>query len=886
MSSKAPLPRAANTSKELQICISLVPALEATNFDVWKKAVGHLKMLFQWDDAVLNPRGAKPKDADKFADDMRLAYMAIFTTTAKLYSYLLEDVPEGDSSAAFTAICEDFQSTTTGGYVAASDAFTSSNMVSDQVAIGEFIALVSKRAKEFQRQGGNVDEKAKIAVLLKGLLPQFNTKKDSLYDQDISTLTWATVVKQLKSYATHQNIKDLRNGNTSSKNTFAISAGQEECRNWAKYGECKYRNCKFQHVGPARKDRDGNDNETCSYCGKKNHKADVCFKKRNDEKKGASKDDLKSELVTMIAEMENLKARIHETEDQGYDSGDSGGYTMMTATYITKQSYEGEFSSTISPDSATSNHVTNDESILIPSTLRQVKINVKIGDGTTTCEKMGTMMATGKNGKQIKFQNTMLLPNCARILISESKMDLAGCSINKPGGGIVRVRHVKSGELLMEGSLDSRSGLYSFKDLKFEKHTQAHLHATTKTNEQVQNAMQRAREGQLASRDATTTAEAESQLQLHRIHAHASLDLLRQQYGIANIGKIDCDDCIVARAKWSKISAESSKPKAELVLQRLHTDICFGRGSRICWQLTVDEKSRRHWAQKMPDKSRCLETFDTLVKHLENERAPLKVAFHRTDAESVYATTEWKQYRKDKGIEHEPNAPYRKESIIERAAQTVGEGARASMLHGNAPDEDMFDAIEHKVFCINNTYHSAHTGKLRTPLEVWHGIKLRTSRRLQKAIIFCLCYAILHADQRGKFDPRSFPCVYLGLSMTLRGYKVRDLRTGKKRVVADIIPIVRSFPYRQNPSGMLSALRFDAGEIIPDMRQEMGRQYAEEDWVMRLAEHAAASKSATKNFAGEGVNSKPQLKLLDDSSSRDDSFHDGSIQGNAEAATA
>ena len=145
------------------------------------------------------------------------------------------------------------------------------------------------------------------------------------------------------------------------------------------------------------------------------------------------------------------------------------------------------------------------------------------------------MMATGKNGKQIKFQNTMLLPNCVRILISESKMDLAGCSINKPGGGIVRVRHVKSGELLMEGSLDSRSGLYSFKDLKFEKHTQVHLHATTKTNEQVQNAMQRAREGQLASRDSTTTAEAESQLQLHRIHAYASLDLLRQQYGIANM---------------------------------------------------------------------------------------------------------------------------------------------------------------------------------------------------------------------------------------------------------------------------------------------------------------------------------------------------------------
>ena len=80
-------------------------------------------------------------------------------------------------------------------------------------------------------------------------------------------------------------------------------------------------------------------------------------------------------------------------------------------------------------------------------------------------------------------------------------------------------------------------------------------------------------------------------------------------------------------------------------------------------------------------------------------------------------------------------------------------------------------------------------------------IPLRPSRRIRMGILFCLCYCTIHPSKRvSKFDSRSFPAVYLGLSDNTRAFRVRDLRDGTKKwwSVVKMVPTV--FPYRQDPT--------------------------------------------------------------------------------------
>jgi hypothetical protein len=58
----------------------------------------------------------------------------------------------------------------------------------------------------------------------------------------------------------------------------------------------------------------------------------------------------------------------------------------------------------------------------------------------------------------------------------------------------------------------------------------------------------------------------------------------------------------------------------------------------------VDDASRRSWSRQLKSKSDALAVFQLLRAQLERDRWPWKLAYVQTDSESIYTSTDFKDY--------------------------------------------------------------------------------------------------------------------------------------------------------------------------------------------------------------------------------------------------
>lgn len=227
-------------------------------------------------------------------------------------------------------------------------------------------------------------------------------------------------------------------------------------------------------------------------------------------------------------------------------------------------------------------------------------------------------------------------------------------------------------------------------------------------------------------------------------------------------------------------------------------DIFFTKGG-VPFQLYLDDHTRVSYLDPLRGKHEVFEKFVLLFKHLKNKNYPFQLVYVRTDDEFVYSSDAWIQFCAEHGVEHEFGPKYRHDMMgsIERAIQTVGVAFRAMMFHGNAPASDVKDCVLHANVIRNNSPTKANNGW--TPKEREAGMKLGANKRLLKGPIFCLCYAVIYAEQRAKHDPRGVACVYLGYDDHNDQYKVKEWQSGRVYYIADCVFHPDIFPYRANP---------------------------------------------------------------------------------------
>jgi hypothetical protein len=254
-------------------------------------------------------------------------------------------------------------------------------------------------------------------------------------------------------------------------------------------------------------------------------------------------------------------------------------------------------------------------------------------------------------------------------------------------------------------------------------------------------------------------------LECHWAYGHLNFNKLRKLLGLKKSDDPECAACTIATARKTALSkhvyTRSSRPH-----HRYMMDIGFTRNNNFCFQLILDDNTRESHLCVLDDKSEAFSEWITLKTHLDNVHYPWKVAFIRTDNESVYTSTAWNDHCTELGIEHEFSARYRHDQngVVERAMQAIGVPFRCMMLQGCAPESDIPDCLRHANVIRNNSPTKANNG--RTPKEKALGMKLSPNKRLLKGPLFCLVFAHVYEEERAKHAARAIACVYLGYDDT------------------------------------------------------------------------------------------------------------------------
>lgn len=168
---------------------------------------------------------------------------------------------------------------------------------------------------------------------------------------------------------------------------------------------------------------------------------------------------------------------------------------------------------------------------------------------------------------------------------------------------------------------------------------------------------------------------------------------------------------------------KENRPRATRVNFRIHMDLAFTNGGPP-FQIYLDDFTRVSHLDVLTTKGEAFGKWVELKKHLENRHFECKVAFLRTDNDTVYTSKEFTQHCREEGVEHEYSPHFRHDlnGSIERAVQTIGVTFRVLMFHGNAPDSDIPDALLHANVIRNNSPTKANSGW--TPKERELGMKL------------------------------------------------------------------------------------------------------------------------------------------------------------------
>jgi transposase InsO family protein len=244
---------------------------------------------------------------------------------------------------------------------------------------------------------------------------------------------------------------------------------------------------------------------------------------------------------------------------------------------------------------------------------------------------------------------------------------------------------------------------------------------------------------------------------------------------------VPCEGCLLGKAHRTRMPSVATT-RAKEPLELVHSDVCGpfrtpSMGGFLYYVLFVDDCTRMVIAYPIAKKSDVLDRFLTFKAWAEAKTGKRLRAF-RTDGGGEYFSHAFSEHLRTSGVARQKTPPYTPEhnGVAERANRTLMEAVRALLIHARLHKRFWALALHTAVYLRNRSPTSAVEGM--TPFEAFTGQR----PSLDHLHVFgCLAYVHVPDVKRGKLDPKSRPCTFVGYSTESKAYLFWD--PAKKTVI-------------------------------------------------------------------------------------------------------
>ncbi|WZY94078.1 hypothetical protein YC2023_066407 [Brassica napus] len=400
-------------------------------------------------------------------------------------------------------------------------------------------------------------------------------------------------------------------------------------------------------------------------------------------------------------------------------------------------------------DSGATHHMISDKRLI--SEVKAATGSVMIANGTRIpIEGVGNLKLFEKNS------TAFYLPQFTSNLISVKKatVDLDCQVVFRPNE--VEFQDLKTGRVIGRG--DSKHQLYHLQTT--EAPSPVESVCLSSTTDRCDNLTWHARLG----------------------HPHAkAIELILPSMAFNHL---ECEACILG--KHCRTVFPTSETRYENCFDLVHSDVwtapCMSRDSHKYFVTFIDEKSKYTWITMIPSKDRVLEAFMNFQAYVTNQyNATVKIL--RSDNGGEYTSNAFKSHLAKHGIVQQTSCPYtpQQNGVAERKNRHLMEVARSIMFHSNVPKRFWSDAVATACYLINRTPTKV-LNKL-SPFEVLN----KTKPHIDHLRVFgCLCYVMIPGERRNKLEAKSTKAMFIGYSITQKGYKCYDPITRRVMVSREV----------------------------------------------------------------------------------------------------
>ncbi|KAG7556871.1 Integrase catalytic core [Arabidopsis suecica] len=245
----------------------------------------------------------------------------------------------------------------------------------------------------------------------------------------------------------------------------------------------------------------------------------------------------------------------------------------------------------------------------------------------------------------------------------------------------------------------------------------------------------------------------------------------------------ECEACILGK------HCKSVFPKSNTIYENcfdlVHSDVwtspCLSRENQKYFVTFIDEKSKYTWLTLLPSKDRVLEAFTNFQNYVTNHYNA-KIKIFRSDNGGEYTSHAFKQHLAKHEIIHQTSCPYtpQQNGVAERKNRHLMEVARSMMFHTNVPKRFWSDAVVLACYLINRIPTKILQDS--SPFEVLNKNKPSINHL---RVFGCVCFVLI-GEQRNKLEPKSVKGMFIGYSITKKGYKCYIPETKKVLVSRDV----------------------------------------------------------------------------------------------------